>query len=137
MTSVEEAIIAKMTWKTDESKRYARALLETGVSLFLRGTGHFNNDDVKPEFQPLDKTTVGAVVKLLVMAGVIEFAPVHLPEKGVRHGYRKSTRPECNGHRNPVYRLTNTGIALEWLKRNGSVPLPRQGELFALEGAAT
>lgn len=137
MNTVEEAIIAKLTWKTDVTQRYARAFLETGVSLFIRGTNFFNNDDVAERDQPNDGTTVGVVVKMLLMAKVIEATYPHLPDKGIIYGRRASTRDACNGHKNQLYRFTNANIALEWLRRNGRPSNPIQTELFDMPATAT
>lgn len=129
--NVDEAIIAKMAWKDDGMRAYAKALLEAALRLHIRGVHFFNNDDVGPMHQPGDRTTVGAVVRLLLNLNIIEPTGVHLPDQGIRFGTRRSTRAECNGHRNPLYKLTNTAIALEWLKRNGHPIAQPQGELFA------
>ena len=60
--NVDEAIIAKMAWKDDGMRAYAKALLEAALRLHIRGVHFFNNDDVGPMHQPGDRTTVGAVV---------------------------------------------------------------------------
>jgi hypothetical protein len=135
--NADEAIIAKLVWKSNETRAYARELLETGVRLYIAGKPYFNNDDVRESAQPGDKTTVGAVIRTLLMQKIIERAFVHLPDQGIHYGTRKSSRPECNGHANPVYKLTNTGIAMEWLKRNGGPVAPRQMNLFGVASTTT
>lgn len=128
--NVDEAIIAKMAWQEARTQSYAKALLETALRLHIRGVHFFNNDDVPESHQPGDGTTVGAVVRLLLNLKLIERTGVNLPEQGIVFGTRRSTREVCNGHANPLYRLTNTGIVLEWLKRHGHVPVAPQMELF-------
>lgn len=102
MKTVQEAIEAKLFWKPGTTTDYGLALLSAAVRLHRKGIPYFNNDDVPEVQQPGDKTTVGAVVRMMINAKIIEATGVHLPEKGIRFGQRASTRAGCNGHRNQL-----------------------------------
>lgn len=119
MKTVNEAIEAKLVWKPGTITDYARALLTEAVRLHWKGVPYFNNDDVAEADQPGDKTTVGAAVRMLINAKIIEATGVHLPDRGIRFGQRASTRVGNHGHRNQLYALTNHAIAQEWLERHG------------------
>lgn len=123
---IEEAIIAKCVWKSDEMDTYITAFLEAALRL-----PYVNNDDVHDHAQPLDKTTVGTAIKLLLIEHIIQPFHGNVPLKDIWGGMRRSTRACCNGHRNPLYTLTNAGLARAWLAAHGyRVPSP-QMDLFA------
>jgi hypothetical protein len=128
--NVEHAIIHKQTWKSDILDRYTTGLLLAALRLLDDGVPHFNNDDVPEPYQPGDKTTVGAAFKLLALANIIEPWRGNIAEQGIYGGMRRSSRRGNNGHRNPLYNLTNTGIAREWLERHGVELEPVQLSLF-------
>lgn len=110
--TVDAAVVAKLVWKSGRMRDYAAALLR--AALDLDGLA-FNNDDVPDADQPLDKTTVGAVFRMLAGANVIKCA----------ERTRKSSRAGCRGHRNLLWYLTNKAIARAWLKANGLAPRER------------
>jgi hypothetical protein len=110
----DKAIIIKAAWKKESLAMYLTSFLKAG----LRATGPFNNDDVPDAEQPLDKTTVGAGVRMLLACNIISHAGTTRP----------STRKECNGHRNNLY-IVQPGLAREWLRRHGVETETRQLDL--------
>jgi hypothetical protein len=110
--SVEQAAIRKFAWKPDLAQ-YVTALLS---ALLTRPYG--NNDDVAEALQPLDKTTVGAGIRVAIDAGCIVPLRASIESAGIFGGMRKSTRPGCNGHRNQLYQVV-APVAREWLTRHG------------------
>jgi hypothetical protein len=130
--TVERAIIQKQIWKSPVMDTYVTALLTSALALYHRGTPYFNGDDVPESSQPGDGTTAGAAIRMLTVARIIEPWRGSVESAGIWGGMRRSTRECCNGHRNQLYALTNTGIAIEWLDRHGVRVEPVQGEL-ALE----
>jgi hypothetical protein len=95
-------------------KRYAIALVVRAIDL-----PYLNNDDVPEEFQPGDGVTVGAAFRMLLNAQVIRPYRETIESAGIYGGFRRSTRPENNGHRNPLYTLVNRTVAQEWLRSHG------------------
>lgn len=113
--SADTAAIQKLAWKP-EAVRYLTALLQ---ALLVRTYG--NNDDVPADAQPLDKTTAGAMVRAALASGLIVHYRGSHPELDIYGGIRRSTRPECHGHRNPLYCVV-APVAREWLERHGIYP---------------
>ena len=126
---IDGVVVLKAAWRAPTLNAYATALVESARGLYLdQGVSYFNNDDVADEHQPGDKTTVGAAFRMLIAAGVIEAWRGNDEAKGIWGGIRKSTRPECHGHRNQLYRLVSIGLADEWLARHGVKPAKPQRE---------
>lgn len=124
--NLTEAIIAKLTWRSGVAHAYASALLRAALALADAGVVYFNNDDVDELDQPLDKTTVGSVFRMLMAANIIEPWRGTVATQMIWGGMRRSTRRANNGHRNQLYTLTSHGIATEWLRRCGAAPAPKQ-----------
>lgn len=116
--NVTEAIIHKLAWKTPVIDRYATGLLKAALRLQDNGIVYFNNDDVAEAYQPGDGTTVGTVFKLMMMEHVIQPFYSNIPSLAIYGGMRRSTRSCNNGHRNQLYQLNSTSIAVEWLERH-------------------
>ncbi|HMP73860.1 MAG TPA: hypothetical protein PKE55_11420 [Kiritimatiellia bacterium] len=128
--NLDHAIINKQVWKSDIIDDYVTALLTSALDLLRRGVVYFNNDDVDEAFQPGDKTTVGAAIKALAIANIIEPWRGSDPAREIFGGMRRSSRPCCNGHRNQLYTLKHVASAQTWLKRHGRNHQPLQLELF-------
>jgi hypothetical protein len=131
MDNIRDVVICKTEWKSPQIHRYAVALVLAARRLRAeQHTLHFNNDDVDAAFQPNDGTTVGAAFRMLLSAGVITPWRGTLEAHGIYGGMRRSTRPECNGHRNQLYQLISMDIADAWLRRHGErVPTGPQAEM--------
>jgi hypothetical protein len=127
--TVDEAIVAKLTWRHPVMVAYTRALIARALALLEAGVVFFNNDDVAEEDQPGDGTTVGSVIRQLLDAHILEPWRGSLPDAGIWGGMRKSSRRECHGHRNQLYTLTNRGLAEAWLRRHGAPVAVHQEEL--------
>ena len=130
MPQVDRAVLHKLAWKSETTRRYASALVRAGMACHRRGVMHFNNDDVAEHEQPLDRTTVGACVRLLSAENVIAHWRGTIDAEEIHGGMRRSTRPGNHEHRNQLYQLTSYGLANRWLVANGTEPEPVQGELF-------
>lgn len=126
---VDHVIISKQAWKSPAMDLYAGALLTNALRLYASGTVYFNGDDVPEAYQPGDGTTAGAVIRMLTSLKIIEPWRGTVESKKIWGGMRRSTRECCNGHRNQLYALTNTGIAREWLSRHGTPQERVQEEL--------
>jgi hypothetical protein len=126
--TVDTAILAKLTWKQRVMEQYAEALLLTAVQHLDKDVVFFNNDDVPDVDQPGDKTTVGAVIRQFLTVHLIEPWYGSLAEFEIHGGMRRSSRPECHGHRNQLYTLTSRALAEEWLRRRGRMLVARQEE---------
>ena len=130
---LSDVIVAKLVWKSGVMRDYAAALLLAAVELRTRGTLFFNNDDVCADAQPLDKTTVGAVFRMLADVGVIERYLGTNKDLGILGGQRKSSRKECRGHMNALWTLVSVPMAREWLQRNGYTVRTGQAEFSFFE----
>jgi len=115
VNTVQEAIIAKQTWRSPVMDKYITGFLTAGLTC---GREYVNNDDVAEEYQVGDKHTTGSAIKQLLMAKIIHHWTGCLPDKNIYGGMRPSTRAGNNGHRNPLYTL-NAPMAKEWLRRHG------------------
>lgn len=125
METVQEAIIAKHTWRSTEIDDYVTAFLTAGFQLMSVNRTFLNNDDVEDAFQPLDGSTSGAAIKQLLMAKIISPWRGNVESENIWGGMRRSSRKFCHGHPNPVYQL-NVPLAREWLMRHGRVLAGRQ-----------
>jgi hypothetical protein len=114
MSDLGTVCIRKLAW-SPELVRYVSALLQV---MLARPYG--NNDDVPDSVQPLDRTTVGAGIRVALDAGCIVPFRLTIESLNIFGGMRRSSRPECHGHRNPLYQVV-APVAREWLKRHGVV----------------
>jgi hypothetical protein len=112
MSDLGTVCVRKMAWSPD-LVRYVTALL---TSLLARPYG--NNDDVPDAVQPLDRTTVGAGIRVALDAGCIVPWRGTIEALQIYGGMRRSSRPDCHGHRNPLYQVV-APVANEWLTRHG------------------
>lgn len=132
--TIDQVVARKIAWRSQTMRDYAIALVMAAIARAdNRIMPAVNNDDVPDQYQPNDKTSVGAVFRLLLSAGVLVHWRGTVEAMGIYGGFRSSTRAANNGHRNQLYTLTSVPIAREWLARQGA-PLPkpprRQMELF-------
>lgn len=126
------AVLHKLMWKSDSIDAYATALLSAALLRRENGIVYFNNDDVPEPHQPMDKTTVGVVFKLLLHESIITPFRGTIEAARIWGGYRRSTRRGNNGHRNQLYTLVNSGLARAWLLRHGVAEPKQQLDLFHL-----
>jgi hypothetical protein len=121
------AIAQEIVWKNSELQRFAVALvrhaLEQGRPLFTT--------DIVPDLERGDGPGIaGSVIELLKNANVIQ--PVGHTAEGLWYALRvKSKRPDRKSAWLGCYRLTNDGMAAEFLRRHGSaVAAPLQQPEF-------
>ena len=112
MSDLGTVCVRKLAWSPD-LVRYVTALLS---ALLTRPYG--NNDDVPDTVQPLDRTTVGAGIRVALDAGCIVPWRGTIEALQIYGGMRRSSRPDCHGHRNPLYQIV-APVAREWLQRHG------------------
>lgn len=112
------AILQKIAFKGPEMQRYQAACILTALEYHPR---YFGADDVPLPFRPESMTTAGCAFALLKSDGLKIFERV---------GRRKSKSKLRNGAWINTYRLTNRGLALRWLERNGFERPPEQADLF-------
>ena len=111
---------------------FCSALLVAAVNRLDAGLSYFASDDVPETKYPdkKDSAVVGAVTSQLIRAGTIQQFYGNIPSEKIFGGRRMSKRGTRNGSKIGIYQLTNRGMAVEWLKRNGVSTEPVQTSLF-------
>jgi len=120
-------------WKPGHVLRFQRSLIHHALE---RDSPTFTVDIVPDEDRDGSHSTPGCATKVLMAAGVIEPVLVGSTMSGWAQLEYKSDRDTRKGAKVKVYRLTNRGIAREWLRRNGGYTRAGVNEQCVMEGIA-
>jgi len=120
-------------WKPDPVMRFQRSLIHHALG---RTDPTFTVDIVPDSDRDGSQSVGGCSTRVLISANVIEPVLLGSDLTGWAQATRKRERPERNGARVNLYRLTNRGIAREWLRRNGGYTRAGVNEQCVMEGIA-
>lgn len=124
-----EAISQEVVWKCPELLRFAQSLIQHGLA--AHDAGHYTfTTDIVPDADRGDGPGIaGSCITMLKNASLIENVGVF--SLGKFYADRvKSDRPEAKFRFIAVYKLSSVALAREFLRRNGVITEPVQGELI-------
>ena len=131
LAELAEPIAQQETWRPDEMRGFKVGLIRAALKLLDEGIVCFGADDVSDEFRGDGAGIAGSVIASLRAAHVIEDWWGDDPERGIRHGRRKSKRPEAHARKVNLFTLCSRGAGEEFLRRAGRPVMAQQQELFA------
>jgi len=120
-------------WKRDAVLCFQRSLIHHALE---RESATFTVDIVPDEDRAPGQGIAGCATRILSAASVIEPVLVGSTMAGWAQMERKSERATRNRAKVKVYRITNRGIAVEWLRRNGGYTGAGTCEQSTMEGIA-